>query len=41
MAEDGGIEVPGKLKRTVKKLNAAGESLVPPAAEKPQPGAVC
>ena len=28
MAEDGGIEVPGKLKRTVKKLNAAGESLV-------------
>jgi len=28
MAEDGGIEVPGKLKRAVKKLNAAGESLV-------------
>ena len=28
MAEDGGIEVPGKLKRAVKKLNAAGECLV-------------
>ena len=28
MAEDGGIEVPGKLKRAVKKLNAEGECMV-------------
>lgn len=28
MAQEGGIEVPDKLKRTAKKLNAAGESLV-------------